>query len=219
MHQFNLLWGLNETHEIMTVPYFRAMYALSLMRGPHINDWVNNQVTILRESSTCQQNPIPRNDEQHWNDLKTAFENAYTDTANVMIHPHFSLPPRLSPIRQQYQHLHHRQHQHLHHRQHQHQHPSMSITQQHQLPVTPPPLTPDIICHNPWRTNEQSRSSQRRNQALGLFFHSWTPRPCNDPLCRAPHQQPRPLQTTSPSLCSPTTSHLLSMPSSGSLGI
>ena len=81
MHQFNLLWGLNEMHEIMTVPYFRAMYTLSLMCGPHINDWVNNQVTILTETSTCAQNPIPRADEQHWNNLKAAFESAYTDTA------------------------------------------------------------------------------------------------------------------------------------------
>ena len=129
-----------------------------------------------------------------------------------MIHPHFSLPPQLLPTRQQYQHLHHRQHQHQYL-------PSMSIIQQYQLPVTPPPLTPDIIRHNPWRTNEQSRSSQRRNQALGLFFHSWTPRPCSDPLCRAPHQQPRPLQTTSLSPCSPTTSLPPSTPSSGSPGI
>ena len=123
-----------------------------------------------------------------------------------MIHPHFSLPPQLSPTRQQYQHQHH---QHL---------PSMSIIhQQHQLPVTPPLFTPDTIHHNPWRTNEQSRSSQRRNKALGLFFHSWTPRPCSDPLCRAPHQQLP--QTTSPSPCSPTTSCLPSTPSSGSPGI
>ena len=95
----------------------------------------------------------------------------------------------------------------------------MSITQQHQLPVTPPLLIPDIIYHNPWRTNKQSCSSQRRNQALSLFFHSWTPRPCSDPLCHTPHQQPRPPQTTSPSLCSPTTSRLPSTPSSGSPGI
>ena len=94
-----------------------------------------------------------------------------------------------------------------------------TIQQQHQLPVTPPPFTPDIICHNPWRTNEQSRSLQRRNQALGLFFHSWTPRSCSDPLCRAPHQQPRPPQTTSHSPCSPMTSRPPSTPSNGSPGI
>ena len=127
-----------------------------------------------------------------------------------MIHPHFSLPPRLSPICQQYQHPHHQQHQHQHL-------PSMSIIQQHQLPVTPPPLTPDVIRHNPWRTNEQSCSSQRRNKALGLFFHSWTPRPCSNPLCCMPHQQLP--QTTSHSPCSPMTSHLPSTPSSGSPGI
>ena len=50
MRQFNLLWGLNKTHEIMTIPYFRAIYALSLMQGPNINDWVNNQVLKLRDS-------------------------------------------------------------------------------------------------------------------------------------------------------------------------
>ena len=125
-----------------------------------------------------------------------------------MIHPHFSLPPQLSPSYQWYQHQHH---QHL---------LSMStIHRQHQLPVTPPPFTPDTIHHNPWRTNEQSRSSQRQNKALDLFFHSWTPRPCSDPLCCMPHQQPCLYQTTSPSLCSPTTSCPPSMPSIGSPGV
>jgi hypothetical protein len=81
MHQFNLLWGLNKIHEIITVLYFRAMYALSLMNGPNIDDWAHAQVTTLRERSTCAQNPIPRADEQHWNDFKNAFECAFTDIA------------------------------------------------------------------------------------------------------------------------------------------
>jgi hypothetical protein len=68
-------------HEIMTVPYFQAMYTLSLMNGPNINNWVHTQVTTLRERSTHVQNPIPRADEQHWNDFKTAFECAFTDIA------------------------------------------------------------------------------------------------------------------------------------------
>ena len=139
---------------------------------------------------------------------------AYLQRTTVTIHPHFSFPPQPLPTRQQHQ---HQYHQHL----NQYPHlPSMStIQQQRPLLVTPPPFTPDIIRHNPWRTNEQSRSSQRRNQTQGLFFHSWTPRPCSDPLCRMPHQQPRPLQTTSLSLCSPTTSHPPSTPSNGSPGI
>jgi hypothetical protein len=50
-------------HKIMTVPYFRAMYTLSLMNGPNINDWVHAQVTTLRERSTRAQNPILRAEE------------------------------------------------------------------------------------------------------------------------------------------------------------
>jgi len=81
LHQFNLYWGLNENHEVMQIPYFCTMYALSLMRGPNIDDWVNDQVLSIRESTTRAQNPIDRNDPQLWNNFNTAFTNAYTDTA------------------------------------------------------------------------------------------------------------------------------------------
>jgi len=49
LQEFNLLWGLNENHEIMTVPYYHAMYALSLIRGPNVDNWVNDQVLKLKE--------------------------------------------------------------------------------------------------------------------------------------------------------------------------
>ena len=81
LHQFNLYWGLNESHEVMQVPYFHAMYALSLMRGPNIDDWVNDQVLLLRELTTRAQNPIDRNDPNLWNNFNNRFTNAYTDTA------------------------------------------------------------------------------------------------------------------------------------------
>jgi len=81
LHQFNLYWGLNENYEVMQIPYFHAMYALSLIRGPNIDDWVNDQVLSIRESTTRVQNPLDRIDPQIWNDFNTAFTNAYTDTA------------------------------------------------------------------------------------------------------------------------------------------
>ena len=81
MRQFNVLWGLNETNELFTNPYFRAMYALSLMNGPNIDDWAHKQVQTLRTRSQRAQNPIPRTEEQHWDDFKQAFESAWTDTA------------------------------------------------------------------------------------------------------------------------------------------
>ena len=81
LHQFNLYWGLNESHKVMQVPYFHAMYALSLMRGPNINDWVNDQVLLLRELTTRAQNPIDRDDPDLWNNFNNRFTNVYTDTA------------------------------------------------------------------------------------------------------------------------------------------
>jgi len=81
LQEFNLLWRLNKNHEIMTVPYYCAMYALSLMRGPNVDDWVNDQVLKLRERNTRQQNPIDRTDVHHWDDFNNAFTTAFTDTA------------------------------------------------------------------------------------------------------------------------------------------
>jgi len=49
LQEFNLLWGLNKNHEIMIVPYYRAIYALSLIRGPNVDDWINDQVLKLKE--------------------------------------------------------------------------------------------------------------------------------------------------------------------------
>ena len=81
IRQFHLFKGLNENHEVMIVPYFRAMYILSLMKGPYVDDWIYDQVTALREKTTRVQNPIDRNDEALWNDFNTAFTNTFTNTA------------------------------------------------------------------------------------------------------------------------------------------
>ena len=85
LQQFNIHWGLNENHEIMVSPYFRAMYALSLMKGPHINSWVNSQVTALRNKVDRQNNPLDRGNNVLWTDFTTAFTSAYTDTAKTQV--------------------------------------------------------------------------------------------------------------------------------------
>ena len=81
MQQFNVHWGLNENHEIMATPYLCAMYALSFMKGPLINDWVNDQVTTLRDKVQRTINPIPRDRNVLWTEFNNAFTAAYTDTA------------------------------------------------------------------------------------------------------------------------------------------
>jgi hypothetical protein len=79
--QFKIYKGLNDNHEIMTVPYFRAMQFLSLIRGPLVDDWVSDQVNELMERATDVNNPVPRTEEVHWTALQTAFDSAFTDTA------------------------------------------------------------------------------------------------------------------------------------------
>ena len=37
LREFDMYRSLNELHELMTVPYFRAMLALSYMKGPHVS--------------------------------------------------------------------------------------------------------------------------------------------------------------------------------------
>src|SRR5882762_10107390 len=83
IRQFNLHLGLNDNHEIMTTPYLRAMYALSLIKGPLVNDWVNDQVVGLRKKVSRVNNPIARTNQALWNDFETAFTNVFTDTAKA----------------------------------------------------------------------------------------------------------------------------------------
>jgi len=47
--QFKVYRGLNNNHEIMATPYFRAMLAISLCKGPNINDWANEQLEELND--------------------------------------------------------------------------------------------------------------------------------------------------------------------------
>src|SRR4029077_7892486 len=81
LRQFNMLMGLNENHEIMITPYYLAMYELSLMRGPNIDDWVDDQVRILRDRHARAQNPVGKDEAVHWDEFNRAFVSAYTATA------------------------------------------------------------------------------------------------------------------------------------------
>jgi hypothetical protein len=47
--QFKVYQGINDNHEVMQNPYYRTMQALSLIKGPLVNDWVDDQITDLME--------------------------------------------------------------------------------------------------------------------------------------------------------------------------
>jgi hypothetical protein len=56
--EFKLWRGLNVNHEIMRSPYLRTMLILSLIKGPLVDDWTNDQIDQLEERVTCTVNPI-----------------------------------------------------------------------------------------------------------------------------------------------------------------
>lgn len=78
--QFDMYRYMNDNHEIMTIPYYRTMQALSLIKGPMVDDWVNDQVLILSNKVNRAANPIARADEVLWTEFNTDFDSAFSDT-------------------------------------------------------------------------------------------------------------------------------------------
>ena len=53
---------------------------LHFIRGPNVNDWVEEQLTSLTNKVTHATNPIDRGNEVLWNDFEQAFHAAFMDT-------------------------------------------------------------------------------------------------------------------------------------------
>ena len=82
MGQFRRFKMVNRTHEAMKVPYDRVLTALTYMRGPLINDWIDQQEKKLDErTDKTRRNHVQESDEVLWNDFETAFLTAWTDTS------------------------------------------------------------------------------------------------------------------------------------------
>jgi len=47
-----MYYGLNANHEVMRSPYLRTMLALTLIKGPLVDDWASDQVQALKEKVT-----------------------------------------------------------------------------------------------------------------------------------------------------------------------
>ena len=74
---------INENHEVMQTPYLRALFCLTLIKGPKINDWRQDQVKALCKKVTCTNNPIGHDNPVLWTNFETTFTTAFTDTARV----------------------------------------------------------------------------------------------------------------------------------------
>ncbi len=81
--QFQTYWVLNDNHEVMATPYYRAVLALSLIRGPLVNDWVSDQIDILWNRLTRTVNPVIRDEDEHWNEFISTFDAAFSDSTKA----------------------------------------------------------------------------------------------------------------------------------------
>ena len=59
--------------------------ALHFIRGPNVNDWVEEQLTSLTNKVTAAVNPIPHDRVVLWNDSEQAFRTAFTDTTKEQL--------------------------------------------------------------------------------------------------------------------------------------
>ena len=82
MGQFRRFKMVNRAHEAMKVPYDRVLTALTYMRGPLINDWIDQQEKKLDErTDKTKRTHVQESDEVLWNEFETAFLAAWTDTS------------------------------------------------------------------------------------------------------------------------------------------
>ena len=75
---FLLYRGMNPHVEQLAIPYQRSMTFLSYIRGPLINDWVEEQAQWLIDQVT---GGVPHTEENLWATIEIRFRQAYTDTA------------------------------------------------------------------------------------------------------------------------------------------
>ncbi len=63
LNQFDLFWLMNDDATTMTNPFKRCIYFLGLIHGPRVEDWVVDQVSVLKEITTQDNNQIPKTSE------------------------------------------------------------------------------------------------------------------------------------------------------------
>ena len=79
LQEFNILWNMNENNEMFQSPYLRINLALSLIRGPNVDDWVQAQIEEL-----CRRLALgggfTRDQEALWTDFRNTLTTAFTNT-------------------------------------------------------------------------------------------------------------------------------------------
>ena len=73
---------VDHTHDSMTKAYDRVLTALTYIRGPMVNDWVNTQENnLITRTDTTKPNHVLEDDEVLWAEFEMAFHDAWMDTS------------------------------------------------------------------------------------------------------------------------------------------
>ncbi|KAH9037602.1 hypothetical protein EDB85DRAFT_2142292 [Lactarius pseudohatsudake] len=81
VREFDLYRGMNEDAEIMKSPYQHVFLALSFIRRPNVDDWVNGQLADIhaKVAGSATTAAILKNTESLWNDFTATFKSAFTN--------------------------------------------------------------------------------------------------------------------------------------------
>ena len=80
--QFRWYKMVNRTHDSMIKAYNQVLTALTYIRGPMVNDWVNTQENnLVTRTDTTKPNHVREDDEVLWAEFEMAFHDAWTDTS------------------------------------------------------------------------------------------------------------------------------------------
>jgi Retrotransposon gag protein len=77
MRDFKIYKIMNPLADVMKQPYVHVATALSLIRGPKVDDWVDEQLKGLEQKVRI----TPRSDETLWTEFEAAFTTVFTDMA------------------------------------------------------------------------------------------------------------------------------------------
>jgi Retrotransposon gag protein len=77
MRDFKIYKIMNPLANVIKQPYARVAMALSLIRGPKVDDWVDEQLKELEQRVRM----TPKGDEMLWTEFEMAFTSTFTDTA------------------------------------------------------------------------------------------------------------------------------------------
>ena len=83
LQEFKIYQNMNLEVPVMKNPYLRVNLALSRMRGPKVNEWIDEELRSL-ENKTTGRHAMDKADEALWKEFENDFKRAYTNSTEQL---------------------------------------------------------------------------------------------------------------------------------------